>query len=182
MSGMSLDTSAPASGLTAEQIIFIAQNPDALTATLKTINDAKAAADASIALVGPADQIADMRVQAAAALKDAETKRNAAQGLVDAANNQAASIIAQATADAKALTDKASSDAAVVTRAANDLAAANNDKAVKLTDRETAVKARENTIGLREADAEKAIAAANATREAFEQRQAALSAALKGVA
>lgn len=181
MAGMSIDTSLPSSGLTLEQGIFLAQNPDALTETLKKINDAKAAADASIALVGPADQIADMRVQAAAALKDAETKRNAAQGLVDAANNQAAGIIAKATADAKAVTDKASTDAAIITRAANDLMAANNEKAVKLTDRETAVKQRENTIGLREADAERVTSEANATRQAFEQRQAQLTAALKGV-
>lgn len=181
MAGMSIDTAPQSSGLTAEQIIFIAQNPDALTETLKKINDAKAAADASIALVGPANQIADMRVQAAAALKDAETKRNDAQSLISSAKTQAASIIAKANADAKALTEKNTADAAAVTRAANDLAAANNEKAVRLTDRETAVKQRENTIGLREADAERAIADANASRQAFEQRQAALAAALKGV-
>lgn len=181
MAGMSIDTSLPSSGLTLEQGIFLAQNPDALKATLDAISAAKAAADASIALVGPADQIADMRVQAAVALKDAETKRNAAQGLVDDAKTQAAGIIAKATVDAKAVTDKAANDAAAVTRAASDLMAANNDKAVKLTDRETAVKQRENTVGLREADAAQAIAEANATRQAFEQRQAALSAALKGV-
>lgn len=185
MSLSSVPTSTP---LSAADALFMVQNPDKLAAVIKTMKDQQDALDARIALAGDADQIVALKAQAEKDANTAAAARDAAmadaavakQKVVDA-QAQAAGIMADANTSARAVRDAAAADAASSNGAIADayvqLAA---DKAAA-AGRSADLDAREAVIAERESIAEQAIAAAAASKSAYEARQAALTAALKGV-
>lgn len=167
--------------LSAADAVILLKDPAKLEAITTQFKEQQAALEAAIALAGPADQILKLRDVAE------NDRKLARKALADAevtkadARTTAASIVADASAHAQKIVGDARANAVSITAQADAALAAAVQRGGDLDKREGAIKQQESTLAAAIAQAEQTIADAAASKSAFEARQTALSAALRGV-
>lgn len=161
--------------------IFLAKNPEAVEAIMASFKAEQDRLDAKVALAGDADQIIALRAAAQSDREDAATTLTAAAAGISDANATAYRIVSDANGKAKEIVAQANADAEARAASVADREQAAANHKISLDARENTLAQAESRVAQKEVDAEAAIAGANQAKASYEARQAALSAALKGV-
>ena len=184
--GLSYDTTPiqpiDRSGLL-HSLLALIQNPDEFGKRLAELEKVRADANAALALVGPADEITELRQAAAALLEEAQADRAAAQDEGD-------KLVADAEAVAKKVRDesvlyrreaeemreKAEIDAKATYKRARfraaEIAAMSDSSQAEQRERASALDDRESAVRVREEAAAAAQAKADAARAEYEEKLA----------
>lgn len=161
--------------------IFLAKNPEAVEAIMASFKAEQDRLDAKVALAGDADQIVTLRAQAEADRAQASQILSAAADKANEASGTASQVIVQAKEKADAIVAAADADSDRRGAILRDMELAATNRTISLDARENILADAAAKVVAREQAAEAAIAGANQAKASYEARQAALSAALKGV-